>query len=288
MDLWTLLTALICGLVCSFTGSWLVLKRMSMMADAISHSVLPGLIGAFLITGSRAPGVMLCGSIFAALVTIGLTQVSHHIAKIQEEASLGISYSLLFALGVFLATRYAAQVDLDPGCILYGNIETVIFDTTLVFQQEVPKVFINLLGYAVLSGSIFFLLRRLFLISVFDPSFGKITGAAPSFSQTFLFILIACCTVVCFEAVGSILVIALMIVPPASAQLLTKKLKTFFIISVSLGLISSFIGYLMAVLFDTSVAGCIATVLGIIYMFVALNYAYHQKNKTKALRALIH
>lgn len=288
MDLWTLFTALTCGLVCSLAGCWLVLKRMSMMADAISHSVLPGLIGAFLITGSRDPSTMLFGAVVAALVTIGLTRLSHNLAKIQEEASLGISFSLLFALGVLLATRYASQVDLDPGCILYGNIETIVFDTVLIFQQEIPKVLINLLGYGLLSGLIFFVFRRFFLVSVFDPSFGKVIGTFPSFSQTILLVLIACCTVVCFEAVGSILVIALMVVPAASAQLLTKKLNHFFSISALLGLFASFLGYLAAIIVDTSVAGCTATILGMIYTLCAVFYSIKQKDKTKALKALIH
>jgi manganese/zinc/iron transport system permease protein len=127
-DLWIVATAACCAVACAVLGCFLVLQRLSLLGDAISHAILPGLAVAFILTGSRGVPAMLAGAAVAAMLTAGLSGGLRRVGRIPEDAALGVVFSTLFALGVLLITWVAGRIDLDPGCVLYGLLELVPFD----------------------------------------------------------------------------------------------------------------------------------------------------------------
>src|ERR1051325_5903308 len=137
---WTIAVAILCRVPCAILGCYLVLRRMSLLGDAISHAVLPGLALAFLLTGSVSGWGMMIGAAVLGVLTAYLTQAVHKLADVPEDASMGVVFTSLFAVGVILITRVASQVDLDPGCVLYGLIEFAPFDTVDVSTLEPPRV----------------------------------------------------------------------------------------------------------------------------------------------------
>lgn len=253
------------GLVCALAGQWLVLRQESMLGDGISHAVLPGLAIAFLVTGTRDLGPMMIGATLAALVMVGLTSALRYTVRLDGGAALGISFSVLFALGVVLVTRSARQVDLDPGCVLFGLVELVSLEMVRWRGLEIPRAAIGL-GTALVLVILFRLVaERLLAFSTFDPSFAQQVGLRPRAVGTALSFLAALAVVVSFEAVGSILVVAMLVAPASTAQLLARRLPTATLVTALCPLIAAPMGYALASLLDTSVAGMMAVSLGLIY-----------------------
>src|SRR3990170_8563959 len=127
-DLYIILTAALVSTSCALLGCFLVLRKMAMVGDAISHAVLPGIVLAFLISGSRDSITMLVGAGLIGIVTTFLIEFLHKKAKLQTDASIGVTFTWLFAVGVVLISLFAGQVDLDQDCVLYGEIAYVPLD----------------------------------------------------------------------------------------------------------------------------------------------------------------
>ncbi|MBL9140860.1 MAG: metal ABC transporter permease, partial [Phycisphaerae bacterium] len=138
-DVWIVVTGALAGIACAVCGLFLVLRRMSMLGDAISHAVLPGIAGAFLLSGSRAYAPMFAGALGTGVLTALGANWLRRVTRLDEETSLGIVLSTFFALGVIMITFTARSVDLDPGCVLYGLIEYVPFDTSSIAGWSVPR-----------------------------------------------------------------------------------------------------------------------------------------------------
>ena len=161
-DVWTVIVAILCNVPCALLGCYLVLRRMSLLSDAISHSVLPGLAVAFLLTGSVSGWGMVLGAVVLGIGTAFLTQSVTRLTDVAEDASMGVVFTSLFAVGVLLMTRFAPQVDLDPGCVLYGAIEFAALDTVPQFGLEIPRVVFTLFPALLLTvGFIVLLLERI-------------------------------------------------------------------------------------------------------------------------------
>ncbi|MBL4699967.1 MAG: metal ABC transporter permease, partial [Phycisphaeraceae bacterium] len=219
-DFWIIVAALLSALSCALLGNFLVLRRMSMMGDAISHAVLPGLAAAFLITGSRDSFTMFIGAAIVGVLTAVLTEWIHSLGKVEHSASMGVVFTSLFALGLVLIVQAADHVDLDAQCVLYGAIELIpSFD-----PFEIPQAVITLsLVFGIVLTFVLVFYKEL-KITAFDPQLATTLGINATFMHYLLMSLIAMTTVACFESVGSILVIAMLIVPAASAFLLTERL----------------------------------------------------------------
>src|SRR5690606_16328487 len=134
-DWWIVATGALSAMACASLGCFLVLRRMSMMGDAISHTVLPGLAIGFLVSGSRDPLPMFVGACAAGLLTVGLVHAIHRFGDLDEGASMGVVFTTLFAIGLILIRRAADHVDLDPGCVLYGAVELAPLDVWVVFGR---------------------------------------------------------------------------------------------------------------------------------------------------------
>jgi manganese/zinc/iron transport system permease protein len=259
-DWWTMATAVVCCVSCGVLGCYLVLRRMSLMGDAISHAILPGLALAFLFTGSRDPLPMLLGAASVGVLTALLSAGLSKWGKVPEDAAMGVVFTTLFAIGVVLITFVARQVDLDPGCVLYGLIELVAFDTRTIFGIAMPKAFIELSLLLLVILTLLSLFSKELRIVCFDPALATSMGISAALVHYGLMTMVAATSVLSFEAVGSILVIAMLVAPGATAQLLTDKLGRMLWWSAALAATSACLGYVLAVHWNTSVAGMIASV----------------------------
>ena len=269
-DLWVMTVAVCAAISCAIPGCFLVLRRMSLLGDAISHAILPGLALAFLITSSRNVWTMLAGALVAGVLTTLFTAGLARIGRIAEDAAMGIVFTVMFAAGVLLITLAAQHTDLDPGCVLYGLIEGTPLITVPVLGFEIPRAALVLATVAVATIVLVVLFYRPLKIVSFDPALAASLGLPVRAIHYGLMVVVAVVAVACFEAVGSILVVAMLIAPPAAAHLLTDRLPRMIVISALLGVASAIIGYAGAVHWDTSVAGMMSVVAGLLFVLAVL------------------
>ncbi len=238
-----------------------------MIGDAISHSVLPGIVIAFLLVGSLESAWMIIGAGLLGVLTTFLIEFFHQKGKLQTDASIGVTFTWLFALGVILVTYYAGNAHIDQDCILHGEIAYVPID--LMYDDAGnaigPKAVIVLsvvLVVILLFIGIFY--KELF-ITTFDPDFANAIGISSSKWHYLLMGLVSLTTVASFESVGAILVVALLIAPASAAYLITQDLKWMLLLSSFFGIVSSILGYWLSYLLDGSIAGAMVTISGVIF-----------------------
>ncbi len=272
IDTWIIIAGILCAVSCALLGNFMVLRRLSMMGDAISHAVLPGLAIAFLVSDSRASWVMLIGAIIVGILTSVFTHSIQHFGKVEESAAMGVVFTTLFAIGLIIIVRAADSVDLDPGCVLYGALENIPFNTVSIGRIDVPLAVILLTGILLLNtGFVIFFYKEL-KITTFDPELATTLGCPAQLIHYLLMTMVAITTVAAFESVGSILVIAMLIVPPATAYLLTDRLAIMIVLSVVVAVMTAVGGHLAAIIIpgylgfsDTSTTGMMAVVAGGIF-----------------------
>ncbi len=255
IDLAPMLTALFAASACALVGSFLLVRKLSLMGDAISHSVLPGIVVGFLISGSRATLPIVLGAACAGVLTTLLVELVRKLGRLESGASMGVVFSIFFALGVLLIEQGELRgVDLDADCLLHGQLESIFLhvpgDRVSVGLRE---VFQGLPSEVWRSFSIFVscllvivLFYKELVLSAFDPALSSSLGFSANKLHILLMVLVAATVVASFEAVGSILVIAMLICPPATARMLTDSMRGQLFLSV---LISSGVaigGYLLA------------------------------------------
>ncbi|MFM8804028.1 MAG: metal ABC transporter permease [Planctomycetia bacterium] len=270
MHAWAIATAAMVAAGCGLVGTLLVVRRMSLVGDAISHAVLPGIVLAVL-AGGRPGGVLvLAGAVAAALLTVWLTQMLRTAGGLAEDAGAGVAFTTLFALGVLLITAVASRVDLDPACVLHGVLELVPFDTVAIAGVEVPRAFLT--AAAVFAGLVAAAVAtwKLQVFTAFDAEAARAAGLPVAAVTTGLLAATALATVAGFEAVGAILVVAMLVVPAATAELFSRRLHRIAVLAIFLGVAASVIGYLAAWRWNTSAAGMIAVVLGVQYLLAVV------------------
>lgn len=277
LDTWIVAAGVLSAMSCALLGSFLVLRKMSMMGDAISHAVLPGLAVAFLLTGSRASLPMFIGAAIVGVLTAVFTEWIRNVGKVEESASMGVVFTALFAVGLILIVQAADRVDLDPGCVLYGAIEMTPLDVVNVLGQWVPRAVVVLSIVLAINLLVVIALYKELKISSFDPGLATTLGINSRLMHYLLMTLVAITTVASFEAVGSILVVAMLIVPGAAAYLLTDRLGAMLLISMAIGAASALLGHISAVVVpgwfgysDTSTAGMMAVTVGLLFGVVLL------------------
>jgi manganese/zinc/iron transport system permease protein len=223
--LWLAVTAALTSIACGLPGTFLVLRRMSLTGDAISHSVLPGIVIGFFVSGSLDSPLIILGAAFSGWLTVMLIEFFHRKAGVREDAATGVVFTAMFSIGVLLLRQYAGKVDLDPDCILFGNLETAIHGTTTrVLGFEVPNI--TLTSAVAATGAILFitLLYHRLLATSFDPVLSKLTGQAPVRAQSILLGATAAAVVAAFQTVGAVMSVALLVLPAASSLLVFKRL----------------------------------------------------------------
>lgn len=269
---WIILTGSFVSISCGLLGGYLVLRKMAMVGDAISHAVLPGIVIAFLISGQRDSLTMLIGAGSIGVLTTFLIEFFHKKGNLQSDASIGVTFTWLFALGIILISAYAGQVDLDQDCVLHGEIAYVPIDLWITDSGKImgPRaVFITGAVMIIVITFIAVGYKELFL-TTFDPAFAAAIGVSTALWHYLLMGAVSLATVASFESVGAILVVALLIAPPATAYLLTEKFLPMMIITVILGVCVSVFGYYLAVGIDGSIAGAMSTVAGFLFAMAFL------------------
>ncbi len=277
LDTWIVIIGVLSAVACALLGNYLVLRKMSMMGDAISHTVLPGLVAAFLISGTRDVFPMFVGAVVIGVLTALLVQTISRIGNIEEGASMGVIFTSLFAVGLIMIRQTADDIDLDPSCVLYGAIEMAPLITVDFLGMELPRAAVSS-GVMLLVNVLFILLFfKELKISSFDPALATTLGINSTLMHYLLMTLVAATTVAAFESVGSILVIAMLIVPAAAAHLLTDRLWLMILLSAVIAAASAITGHLAAIIVpgwfglgDTSTAGMMATSAGLIFVGVFL------------------
>lgn len=262
IDIWVMVIGALVNVSCAVLGCYLVLRRLSLLGDAISHAVLPGLAVAFMLTHSRDLAPMFIGAVAVGMLTAFLSETIHKMGKVKHDASMGVVFTSLFALGVIMISSVARDVDLDPACVLYGAIETLPLDTATWFGMEVPaRVFPLIVVLLMVVGFVSLLWKELKIVA-FDSQLATTMGINAVVIHYMLMGMVAGTTVAAFEAVGSILVVAMLIAPAATAHLLTDRLWVMMVLASLHGVLSAVLGTLMGVWLNTSVAGMMAVAAG--------------------------
>ena len=287
LDNWIVLTGIFIAMACALPGLFLILNRNSMLGDGISHAILPGIALAFLLSGSRDWYVMLLGAAAAGIVTTILTRLIQNFGQVESGAALGVVFCSLFAIGLILIRVASDRVDLDPDCVLHGTIETAVVDfrsIPLVTTQSAILFAANLL--------LILLFYKELRLSAFDPALTATLGFRPELMRYGLTTLTSITAVMAFESVGSILVIAMLIVPGATALLITHKLHWVLILALIFAALSAIIGHILAIwgfpqLFSTllannqfasvSTSGMIATTAGLLFLIAMIQVKIRQK-----------
>jgi len=268
IDGWMIVIGALCAAAAALLGNFLVLRRMSLLGDAISHAVLPGLAAAFIFTGQRQGLVMFIGAAAVGVLTVLLTELARQYGRVDEGASIGIVFTGLFALGLILISLDAAKrVDLDASCVLYGSLELSVLDHVEVAGFSVPRVVIPLAIVFVLNAVFVIGLYRPLKVSTFDPQLAAAQGVKVGLIHYSLAAFVAITAVASFESVGNILVVAMFVVPPVTAWLLTDRLAAMIVLSVVVGVVSAVLGHLSAITVPTWFGSLLSAVIGIINWF---------------------
>lgn len=273
IDTWIVVTGALCAAACALPGCFLVLRKMSMMGDAISHAVLPGLAIAFLVTGDRASLPMFIGAALTGVLTALFTQWIHRFARVDQGAAMGVVFTTLFAIGLVILVQAADHVDLDPGCVLYGAIEFTPLDTVALGGWNIPRAALVNGIVLLVNATLIALLFKELRLSAFDPELSATLGFSPGFLHYLLMTMVAVTTVAAFESVGSIIVIAMLIVPAATAQLFTRRLLPMLVVSVLVGIASAVLGHIGALVIppwfgfeSTTSSGMMAFASGMLFL----------------------
>ncbi|WP_339258478.1 metal ABC transporter permease [Lysinibacillus sp. FSL K6-3209] len=265
IELWVIITGLLVGITCGMAGVFLILRKMSMIADAISHTVLFGIVMAFIITQTLNGFWMLLGAAVAGILTAYLVQLLHS-SGIQQDAAIGVVFTTLFAAGVLLITLFASHVHLDVEHILMGEIAFVPWDKWTFFAITMPKAIWILLLVLMINIGFLLLFFKEMKLATFDNVYAASIGVPILFLHYGFMTSISFTTVAAFDSVGAILVVAMLIGPAATANLISKSIKQMFLFSMLYGGAAAILGYYLAKFWDTSIAGMMATAVGLLFI----------------------
>ena len=279
-DLPVLAAGVLASVACAVVGCFLVLRRMSLMGDAISHAVVPGIVAAFLVSGSLQAAPVFIGAAAVGVLTASLTELVHRLGRVDPGASMGVVFTVLFAIGVIMLEQLGGRtVHLDADCVLYGAMEGVIWPTApttpagllqLEPWRQFPRQVTTLAAVVVLNTAFVAVFFKELRISSFDPELAATQGINPNVMHYGLMTLVAVTTVAAFEAVGSILVVAMLIVPALAAHLLTDRLGAMVLASVAVAIVASTGGYVASAQWSVNAAGMIGLALGLVLVVVGL------------------
>ncbi len=269
------LVAAIVAASCAISGVFLVLRKLAMMSDAISHAILLGIVVAFFWTEDLNSPWLILGAAVTGVLTVALVEMVHRTRLLKEDAAMGLVFPALFSIGVILIAKFAGDVHLDTDAVLLGELAFVPFDRLVIAGIDLPKAFWVMLGAGVLNALFLVVFYKELKLATFDAGLAAALGFAPVVLHYALMALVSVTAVAAFDAVGSILVVALMVGPPAAAHLLTDRLARMIGISVALGVLSAIGGYWLAHVLDASIAGAMATMVGVCFL-VAFLFAPHR------------
>lgn len=249
---------MITAVSCALLGVFLVLKNMAMVADALSHTVLLGIVLGYFIAGDLDSPILFVGAALFGVMTVYAIEYVVNKFAIQSDAATGLVFTLLFAIAIILISRYARNVHLDVDVVLSGEVVFATLNTMEVFGIQVPIAFVRMFVMLVINLAFVAVTYQQLKVSIFDPVYAKSIGVAVGLLNLVLMTLVSVTTVVAFDTVGAILVISLMVAPALSAHLLSKRLSIMLLVALLYGAINSILGYYVALHFNVSISGTIA------------------------------
>lgn len=289
------LIACIVAAACAIPGTFLVLRKMALISDAISHSILPGLVIGFFITHDlNSPLLILMGAL-SGILTVVLVEYIQRTKLVKEDTAIGLVFPALFSIGVILIAKNANDVHLDVDAVLLGELAFAPFDRLIINSRDLGPKSIWVIGSILLiTTSLVITFFKELKISTFDTGLATALGFSPVAIHYGLMSIASITTVGAFDAVGAILVVALMIAPAATAYLLTTDLKRMLFLSIIFGVFSAISGYWLAHWLDASISGSMTTMLGVVFLIVYLfapnkgliSVLYRNKQQQKEVQLL--
>ncbi len=261
-----LLIAVVTAVACALPGVFLVLRRLALVSDAITHAILPGIVVAFFLTGSLTSPLLVVAAAATGVLSVALIEAIHRTRLVAEDAATGLVFPAFFSLGVVLVTRWAGKVHLDTDSVLLGELAFAPFDRFVVGGADLGPVALWMMGgILVLNLALIIILSKELKLATLDPALAAVLGFSPVVLHYLLMTAVSVTAVGAFSAAGSILVVALMIAPPAAAYVLVENFKPMLAVSAALGALSAIGGYGLARWADVSIAGSMAVVCGLIF-----------------------
>ena len=255
---------------CALLSPFLVLRKLSMVSDAISHSVLLGIVLAFFIVKDVGSPLLIAGAALFGVITVFAVEFLSGTGLVKNDDAVGIVFPMFFAIAVVLITKFARNVHLDTDIVLMGEVIIAPLNRTEFLGMDLPKAFVQM--------GILFIVNLLFIIiffkelkiTTFDKGFAKLAGFSSVALFYALMTLSSLTAVTAFDAVGAILVVSFLITPGAAAYLISKDLKVMIAISVGYAVINSIIGYVLSLLMNVSMSGMTAAVAGVTFLITFL------------------
>ncbi|QDP84490.1 metal ABC transporter permease [Chryseobacterium sp. SNU WT5] len=265
------LIASLVAIACAIPGTFLVLRKMAMISDAISHSILPGIVVGFFITQDLNSPLLILLAALTGVLTVVLVEKIQQTKLVKEDTAIGLVFPALFSIGVIMIAKYANDVHLDIDAVLLGELAFTPFDRIYYDGLDLGPKSLWVIGVIlVLTLTLLFAFYKELKMSTFDAGLATSLGFSPAIIHYGLMSVASVTTVGAFDAVGAILVVALMIAPAASAYLLTTNLTKMIVLACFFGVFSAIAGYWAANYLDASIAGSIATMLGVVFFIVYL------------------
>ena len=261
------LIASLVAIACAIPGTFLVLRKMAMISDAISHSILPGIVVGFFITQDLNSPLLIVLAALTGVITVVLVEYIQKTGLVKEDTAIGLVFPALFSIGVILIAKNANDVHLDVDAVLVGELALAPFDRLIVSGVDIGPKSLWIIGIILLiTITLLIAFFKELKVSTFDKGLAASLGFSPAIIHYGLMTVSSVTTVGAFDAVGAILVVALMIAPAATAYLLTTNLKKMLALAMFFGIFSAISGYWLAHLLDASIAGSITTMLGLIFL----------------------
>ncbi len=289
------LIAAVVAVACAIPGVFLVLRRMALISDAISHSILPGIVIGFFITHDLSSPLLILLAALTGVLTVVLVEFIQKTGLVKEDTAIGLVFPALFSIGVLLISKNANDVHMDIDAVLLGELAFAPFDRMLISGIDLGPKSLWVMGCILLvTIALLIAFFKELKVSTFDAGLASALGFSPIVLHYGLMSVSSITVVGAFDAVGAILVVALMITPAAAAYLLTHNLKKMIVLSCSFGVFSALGGYWLANILDASIAGSITVVLGLVFLTVylfapnkgLLAVMYRQKQQRKEVMLL--
>tara|TARA_B100001989_G_scaffold252629_1_gene235397 strand:- start:2093 stop:3202 length:1110 start_codon:yes stop_codon:yes gene_type:complete len=276
IDLQIIIIACLVAISASLLGVFLVLRGVSMMSDAISHCVLLGIVGIFFLVKNLHSPLLIIGAMLTGFLAVLLIEYFINSTQMKSDSAIGLVFPFFFAVAILLINLFASSIHIDEQCVLLGEIGFAPLNRLIIYGKDIGPVAIWTMSIVLVINCLFVItFYKELVCSVFDRLLSFSLGFKPTFIYYGLMLCVSLTTVGAFDAVGSILIIALMITPPATAYLLTLKLRQMIIYSIGIGCVNSIVGYYVAVFYDASITGSICIVAAVNFLLAFIFSKHH-------------
>ena len=261
---------LITAVACAVLSPFLVLRKLSMVSDAISHSVLLGIVIAFFIVKDVGSPFLIVGAATFGVITVFAVELLSGTGLVKNDDAVGIVFPMFFALAVVLITKFARNVHLDTDVVLMGEVIIAPLNRIEFMGIDLPKAFVQMGILLVINLLFVIIFFKELKATTFDRGFATLAGFSSAALFYALMTLSSFTAVTAFDAVGAILVVSFLITPGAAAYLISKDLKVMIAISVGYAVINSIIGYVFSLLMNVSMSGMTAAAAGVTFLLTFL------------------